>query len=103
MDRLPKMTPQEARRDHAQMLRYLAVNAVFGMGVGIVVGLALIWLDPGGIGTRIGRSQNWFLSAFILLAPLAFTFGGAVAASSIMVMPYQRKYREPREDRTEEK
>lgn len=85
------MTPEEARRDHREMLWFLAVNALFGVMLGFGVALSLFWFDFYGLGTRIARSQAPLLSFSMIAVPLALTFGGAVTASAIMLMPYRRK------------
>ncbi|WP_170975758.1 hypothetical protein [Rhizobium sp. FY34] len=85
------MTPEEARADHWQMLRFLAINAIFGFLLGLTIAGSAIWFDLGGLGSRIARSQTPFLVVFMLAVPLAFTFSGAVMASAIMLMPYKRK------------
>ena len=85
------LTPEEARRDHLEMLRFLAVNAVFGIGLGIGIAAALWWFNLYGLGTHIGRSRTPLLSFVMVAVPLALTFGGAVTASAIMLMPYKRK------------
>ncbi|CAD7030037.1 helix-turn-helix domain-containing protein [Pseudorhizobium endolithicum] len=85
------LTPEEARRDHLEMLRFLAVNALFGIGLGIAIAAALWWFNLYGLGTHIGRSRTPLLSFVMVAVPLALTFGGAVTASAIMLMPYKRK------------
>ncbi len=85
------MTPEEARRDHQEMLWFMALNAAFGMGLGIAVAVALFWFNLYGLGTHIARSQTPILSFIMVAFPLALTFGGAVTASAIMLMPYKRK------------
>jgi len=92
---LPDLKPASARLDHWRMVRRLGLNAAFGACLGIAVGVSLICLDIGGIGSRIARSSTPWLASLILVAPLAFTLGGAVAASFIMLMPYEREFREP--------
>lgn len=87
-----EMTPEEARRDHIEMLRFMALNAIGGMLIGALTALAIIWLDIGGIGTRMAHSQNPILIVVMLVAPFAFVFGGAAAASSIMLLPYRKKF-----------
>ncbi|OHV79953.1 hypothetical protein LCM4579_03685 [Ensifer sp. LCM 4579] len=87
------MTPEAARRDHWQMLRYMAVNALYGVLVGAAVAGGLIWLNIGAVGTHIARSANPFLAAAMVVSPFALLFGGAVAASSIALLPYRRKFR----------
>ncbi|WP_245314788.1 hypothetical protein [Sinorhizobium alkalisoli] len=89
----PEMTPEAARRDHWQMLRYLAVNSLYGALVGTAVAAALIWLNIGAVGTHIVRSANPFLASAMVVGPFALLFAGAVAASSIALLPYRRKFR----------
>lgn len=89
--RKDEMTPDEARRDHVDMLRFLAINAAFGIILGIGIAFALYWFNLYGLGTHIARSQTPILSFVMIAAPLALTFGGAVTASAIMLMPYKRK------------
>ena len=103
MRNLPEMKPETARDDHWGLVRQLIINAIFGVGLGLAIGIALIYLDVGGLGTRIGRAGNPWLATFILLGPLALTFGGAVAGSFVMAMPYERRFREPaRADKPQE-
>lgn len=93
MPRDDDMTPEEAQRDHRDMLRFLAINAAFGMALGVVVASVLVWFDLYGLGSRISRAQMPVLSFAMIAVPLAFTFGGAVTASAIMLMPYERRTR----------
>jgi hypothetical protein len=86
-----ELTPEEARRDHWEMLRFLAGNALFGAGIGMMVAVALIWLDIGGLGNHLARARNPFLPAAMIAVPLALTFAAAVTASAIMLMPYKKK------------
>ena len=86
-----ELTPEEARRDHWEMLRFLAVNALFGAALGIMVAIALMWLDIGGLGTRLSRASNPILPALMVAIPLGLTFASAVTASAIMLMPYKKK------------
>ena len=85
-------TPDELRRDHWQMLGFLAVNASIGVLAGIGVAASLMWLDVGGLGQRIAHASNPFLPILLITAPLALTFGAAAAASAIMMMPYKKKF-----------
>lgn len=95
----PKMTPEEARRDHWLMMRFMALNAVFGVFLGLMIAALLIYLDIGGIGTRILHASNPILPIVLIAFPLALTFGAAVTASAIWLMPYERKFApEPRKD-----
>lgn len=86
-----ELTPEEARRDHWEMLRFLGGNVLFGVCLGLAVAAMLIWLDIGGLGSHLARSRSPYLPAAMIAIPLALTFGTAVAASAIMLMPYKKK------------
>jgi len=84
-------TRAEARDDHRAMLRFLALNAGFGILIGMSVAALLFLLDIQGLGTRLANARHPVLPALLITAPLALTFGAAVAASAIMLMPYKTK------------
>jgi len=90
----PEMTPEEARKDHRQMLRFMALHALIGVVLGGATAAALIYLDVGGIGTRIARAANPVLPVLLLVVPFASLFGGAATASAILLMPYEKKYKD---------
>jgi hypothetical protein len=94
-----KMTPEDARRDHSQMLRFMALNAAIGVGLGLLVTALIIVLDIGGIGTRIAHARSPLLPILLIAVPLASMFGGAVTASAIWLMPYERKFAPEREEK----
>lgn len=100
--RKPKLTPEEARRDHWEMLRFLGLNALLGIVIGVSVGIALIALDIGGLRGLIMRAANPILPLVLVLVPFACLFGGAAAASAILTLPYESKYREEEEDRSDD-
>ncbi len=100
--RKPKLTPEEARRDHWEMLRFLGLNALLGIVIGVSVGIALIALDIGGLRGLIMRAANPILPLVLVLVPFAGLFGGAAAASAILTLPYESKYREEEEDKSED-
>ncbi|MBP1851670.1 hypothetical protein [Rhizobium halophytocola] len=87
------MSPQEARRDHIEMLRFLGINAAFGAGLGVLFTLTLILFDIGGLGGYLGRAREPILPAIMIAAPMALTFAGAVAGSALMLMPYRARRR----------
>ncbi|SIR28206.1 hypothetical protein SAMN05880582_10975 [Rhizobium sp. RU20A] len=95
----PELTPEEARRDHAEMLRFLALNAAGGALIGVAVALAIYWFDLGGFGTRVARADNPVLPILLLVVPLASIFGGAAAATSILTLPYGAKYKDKTDTR----
>ncbi len=88
----PKMTPEEARRDHARMLRFLGLNAAIGMTLGVIVTAAMLFLDVAGIGSRIAHSSEPILPLLLIGFPMALTFGAAVTATAIWTMPYERLF-----------
>lgn len=88
----PKMTPEDARRDHARMLRFLALNAALGTALGLAVAAAVLLLDVGGIGSRVARSANPVFPLILIGFPMALVFGGAVTATAIWTMPYERLF-----------
>lgn len=100
--RKPKLTPEEARRDHWEMLRFLGLNALLGIVIGVSVGIALIALDIGGLRGLIMRAANPILPLVLVLVPFASLFGGAAAASAILTLPYESRYREEEEDKSED-
>ena len=97
-NRLPQMTPENARADHWSMLRFIGVNAAAGAVFGLLVAFALLWFDAGGLGTLVARSSDPVLWILLLAGPLALTFAAAVAGSAIMLMPYTRKFSDKRKD-----
>jgi len=90
----PALTPEAARRDHWQMLRFMALNAAGGALIGALAAAAIIWLDLGGIGTRIGQASNPVIPVLLLVVPFATVFGGVVTASALLTMPYEKKFRD---------
>ena len=100
----PKMTPEEARRDHVRMLRFLATNAALGIMLGLMVAAAMLLLDVAGIRTRIFRSNHPVLALLLMAVPMASVFGGMVTASAIWTMPYERRFApEPRKKDDDDK
>lgn len=97
-DPKPKMTPEAARLDHRQMLRFMAFNAAVGVLIGVCVGAALIFLDIGGLGARIGRAANPVVPVLLVVVPIASLFGAAATASAILMMPYEKTFRDDDDD-----
>ncbi|MGI2033578.1 hypothetical protein ACRQ1B_14395 [Rhizobium panacihumi] len=93
-DRKPRMSPEAARRDHQDMLRFMALNALGGAVIGVVVGAALIALDVGNLQSLIRRASNPVLPIILVVVPFASLLGAAAAASAILTLPYERKFRD---------
>jgi hypothetical protein len=90
----PELTPEEARKDHWRMLRFMMLHALVGGLIGAATAAAVILLDIGGIGTRIARAADPVMPVLLLVVPFAALFGGAATASAILLMPYEKKYRD---------
>ncbi|KNY16407.1 hypothetical protein AKG11_14220 [Shinella sp. SUS2] len=88
------MTPEEARKDHWHMLRFMMLHALVGGLIGAATAAAVILLDIGGIGTRIARAADPVMPVLLLVVPFASLFGGAATASAILLMPYEKKYKD---------
>lgn len=88
----PKLTPEEARKDHRSMLVFLAINAVLGIFVGLILTAAIYFLDVGGFGDRVRHSSMPFIALLLVGAPLSLMLGGAAMSTAIMMMPYEKKY-----------
>jgi lysylphosphatidylglycerol synthetase-like protein (DUF2156 family) len=88
----PKMTPEEARKDHRDMLRFLAVNGAFGIFIGLVLTAALLYFDVGGFWTRVQHSSMPAIAILLVGGPLSMLLGGASMSTAIMMMPYEKKY-----------
>jgi len=92
MSRKPKMTPAEARKDHREMLRFLAVNAAFGIFIGLLLTAALLYFDIGGFWSRVEHSSMPAIAILLVAGPLSLLLGGASMSTAIMLMPYEKKY-----------
>ena len=92
--RKPEMTPEEARKDHWRMLRFMVLHAAIGSFIGAAAAAALILLDLGGIGTRISHDANPIVPVLLIVVPFASIFGGAATASALLLMPYEKKYKD---------
>ncbi|MCO5151361.1 MULTISPECIES: hypothetical protein [unclassified Shinella] len=90
----PELTPEEARKDHWHMLRFMMLHALVGGLIGAATAAAVILLDIGGIGTRIARAADPVMPVLLLVVPFASLFGGAATASAILLMPYEKKYKD---------
>ena len=76
------------------MLRFMGLNAALGSLIGALTAAALILLDVGGIGARITNAANPVIPVLLIIVPFASIFGGAMTASAIMLMPYEKRYRD---------
>lgn len=94
MTQKPKMTPAEARKDHREMLRFLALNAALGIFIGLVLTAALLYFNIGDFWTRVQHSSMPAIAVLLVAAPLSLLLGGASMSTAIMMLPYEKKYDE---------
>jgi flagellar biosynthesis protein FliR len=94
-----RMTPEEARRDHEQMLRFMAKRFALGATLGLVCAALVFLVDIGGLGTRISHTDNPFLPVFLIAVPMGLTFGAVMVCIALWVLPYENKFAEDYEGR----
>jgi hypothetical protein len=90
----PKMTPAEARRDHEEMLRFMAKRFAIGAGIGLICATLIFLLDIGGLGSRLARASDPIIPVFLIAVPMGLTFGAVMVCIAIWVLPYENKYAE---------
>jgi flagellar biosynthesis protein FliR len=88
----PRMTREEARRDHEAMLRYMARWFAVGLSIGLCCAALVFLLDIGSLGTRLSRTDNPVIPVFLLAVPMGLTFGAILLCIAIWVLPYEAKY-----------
>jgi flagellar biosynthesis protein FliR len=88
----PQMTPEEARRDHEAMLRYMAKWFAIGLGIGLFCASLVFLLDVGSLGTRLFRAEDPIIPVFLISVPMGLTSGAILLCIAIWVLPYEAKY-----------
>ena len=61
-------------KDPTRLLRFVLISAMDGIAAGWLALLALLWLDIGGLGTRVHGSANAELAVLMLAGAFAVTF-----------------------------
>lgn len=95
----PRMTPEEARRDHEKMLRFMAKRFALGATIGLICAALVFLLDIGTLGTRLARADNPFIPVFLIAVPMGLTFGAIMLCIAIWLLPYENKYSDEYEGR----
>jgi len=67
------------------LVRFLALNGLIGISIGVAIGAALPALDLGGLGTLLLASDAPFIAALLYFTGFAVTFGSAVMASAVLL------------------
>lgn len=89
-----RMTPADARRDHEQMLRFMAMRFAIGALIGLVCAALVFILNIGNLGTHLMRTDNPIIPVFLIAVPMGLTFGATLVAAAIWLLPYESKYSE---------
>ena len=76
--------PRRRWRRMDRIVRLIIANWALGMGLGALLGGALIVFDFMGLRTLLWRSDAALVGTIAFVALFAFTFGGVVAATAAM-------------------
>lgn len=77
------------------LLKFLAVNAAIGVGLGWALLAGLILTDPMKIGTLIFSSAAPLVPLAMLAAVFGVTLGAAVMGTAVLSLPVERPTRRP--------
>jgi hypothetical protein len=75
------------KRIEQSLIRLLVWNALAGAFLGCVFADFLLYMDVGGLGTMLARTENPLPALFLLFGSFAVTFGSAVCGTAIMALP----------------
>ncbi len=75
------------KRIEQSLIRLLVWNAFAGALLGCGLAAFLLYMDVGGIGTLLARSDHPLPALFLLFGGFAVTFGSAVCGTAIMSLP----------------
>ncbi len=70
-----------------KLIRFVLVNTALGVLIGWAVAAAVVYFNINGFGDLIWRSSSRTAALFILLVSFGSTFGFAVMATAVMLMP----------------
>lgn len=73
------------REEHKSWLIYIALLALGGITLGVVIAAGVIQLDVNGIGSMLARSPNRVGFTLLFAGGLASTFGMVVMGVGIMI------------------
>jgi flagellar biosynthesis protein FliR len=85
------MTPEEARREHHQMLRFMALRFALGLSIGLTCAALVFILNIGHLGTHLMRTDNPIIPVFLIAVPMGLTFGAVALCIAIWMLPYDSK------------
>jgi hypothetical protein len=69
-------------------VRFFALHAAVGLGLGTLLTAALLWADPGGVGTLLRRASGHPGPLLLLWFFLSLTLGAVQSAVAVMLLGY---------------
>ena len=77
------------RPDFYRLIHVMAFHFVFGLAVGLTFACLLLAFDFAGLRGLIWRADSAASDLVLFLGGFAETFGGLVAVTAIMVLPFE--------------
>ena len=77
------------RPDFYRLIHVMAFHFVFGLVVGLTFACVLLAFDFAGLRSLIWRANSAASDLILFLGGFAETFGGFVAITAIMVLPFE--------------
>jgi hypothetical protein len=74
-----------------KLLKFLAINTVMGVALGLIFLGMLLVTNTANLRTLIWTSSNPAIALLLLGMGLCVTFGSAFVGSAVMLMPYDGK------------
>jgi hypothetical protein len=75
-----------------KLFRFLGVNLVIGLTVGLVIGVALLAFDIAHLRSVLFATREAGLAVFILLFAMSFTTGALAMGVAVMTLPKDMNY-----------
>ena len=69
-------------------VRFFVLHGLVGFGLGTVMVAALLWADPGGVGTLLRRAEGHPGPLLLLWFFLCLTLGGVQTGAAVMLLGY---------------
>ncbi|KGF70178.1 hypothetical protein LL06_06755 [Hoeflea sp. BAL378] len=73
-----------------KLIRFVLVNTAFGVLIGWLVAAGVVYSNINGFGDLIWSSSSRVAGVFILMVSFGTTFGFAVLATAVMLMPVDK-------------
>ncbi|MAZ84958.1 MAG: hypothetical protein CML31_11575 [Rhizobiales bacterium] len=73
-----------------KLIRFLIINTAFGVLIGWLIAAAVLYFNINGFGDLVNHSRSRLVAYFILFNSFGVTFGFAVMASAVMLMPHDK-------------